>query len=290
MPWVEKCFTHFSRLPASWQVIIIDNASTDNCINKIRSQYPHFVIIENSQNLGFGAANNIGLKIALEKCADHVLLLNQDAWISIEDIAKLAQVQNNFPDFYIVSPLHYDATDLKLDSNFTNYVMDCKKLFHDALLHNFREEVYEIIFCNAAIWLLSSTCIQNIGGFNPSFFHYAEDDNYIHRIAYQHKKVGLVPTSKAHHDRKDRPLSHMHNSMAQSYRCNFILPFSNPNLNLYQRYILLSKLILKCCIYFITLNFKKFVMHCKLINRFRIERKQIAANLIISKKKGPNFL
>ena len=52
-------------------------------------------------NLGFGRANNEGLKIALNEKFDYVFLLNQDAWISVEDIQKLAELQSKNPNIIL---------------------------------------------------------------------------------------------------------------------------------------------------------------------------------------------
>lgn len=59
---------------------------------------------------------------------------------------------------------------------------------------------YEIHFVNAAHWLLPKKTIETIGGFNPYFFHYGEDDEYVNRVHFHQKKVLLVPGSKVVHD------------------------------------------------------------------------------------------
>ena len=46
------------------EVIVIDNASTDGSVEMVRKQFPQVVLIENSENRGFAAANNQGIKIA----------------------------------------------------------------------------------------------------------------------------------------------------------------------------------------------------------------------------------
>ena len=53
----------------------------------------------------------------------------------------------------------------------------------------------------AAHWLITRKCIDTVGGFSPSFYHYGEDNNYIHRTNYWKLKVGIVPSAKAVHDR-----------------------------------------------------------------------------------------
>ncbi len=58
-------------------------------------------------------------------------------------------------------------------------------------------------FVNAAIWLLSKNCIETVGGFNPCYFHYGEDDNYLERVKYHNLKIGILTTAFAVHDREE---------------------------------------------------------------------------------------
>ncbi len=58
-----------------FEVIVSDNGSTDGSIEMIKNKFPNVVLIENNANLGFGAANNRGLKIAKGK---YIFYLNSD--------------------------------------------------------------------------------------------------------------------------------------------------------------------------------------------------------------------
>lgn len=58
-----------------FEVIVSDNGSKDGSVEKIKQEYPQVVLIENNANLGFGAANNRGLKVAKGK---YILYLNND--------------------------------------------------------------------------------------------------------------------------------------------------------------------------------------------------------------------
>lgn len=59
----------------SFEVIVSDNGSNDGSIEMIKSEFPQVILIENNANLGFGAANNRGLKIAKGK---YIFYLNSD--------------------------------------------------------------------------------------------------------------------------------------------------------------------------------------------------------------------
>lgn len=70
---LESIFSNTKNI--DFEVIVSDNGSTDGSIDMIRSEFPQVVLIENGSNLGFGAANNCGLKIAQGK---YIFFLNSD--------------------------------------------------------------------------------------------------------------------------------------------------------------------------------------------------------------------
>src|SRR5436853_176799 len=69
------------------------------------------------------------------------------------------------------------------------------------LIRNNLQPVYFVPFVNAAIWLISRKCIQEVGGFDPLFFMYAEDDDYCCRLRLHGLHIGIVPTAHAYHAR-----------------------------------------------------------------------------------------
>jgi GT2 family glycosyltransferase len=187
-------------------VIVVDNASSDETVAIIKRDYPKVHLIEQSQNLGFGQANNIGIRYALDAGAQHVFLLNQDAYLVDDVLEKLLSFQNNNMEFGILSPMHITSNKKKLDLNFSGYMLREKtgQFYSDFVLGNDIKEVYEIPFMNAAGWLLSKKCLVTVGGFDPIFFHYGEDNNYCQRVYFHGFKIGVVSDTYIIHDREDR--------------------------------------------------------------------------------------
>lgn len=76
------------------QVFVIDNASRDNSVEKIRRNYPQVHLIENHRNVGFGRANNQALPLLNSQ---FVLLLNTDAFIKEDTLQKSLQFMKMHP-------------------------------------------------------------------------------------------------------------------------------------------------------------------------------------------------
>ena len=202
MPWLKQSLDSCNGYP----VIIVDNASTDETVTFIEANYPSVNLIKQSENLGFGQANNIGIRYALDQGAEHVFLLNQDAYLVDSVLEELIGFQQQNPEYGILSPIHITGNRKKLDENFSNFMLKEKsgRFYSDFVLGNTLADVYEVPFINAAAWLITRKCLETVGGFDPLFFHYGEDDNYCQRANYHGFKIGVLPQVYAIHDREDR--------------------------------------------------------------------------------------
>lgn len=203
MKWLDKCL---ASIPKGMTTIVVDNASTDGTCAFIENNYPDVLLLKQSENLGFGGGNNLGIKKAIALQTQAVFLLNQDAYLNQESIDHLINAHQAHPEYGVLSPVHFNGTHTLLDRKFANYMhYDRNKYFvTDAYLGRLKE-IYEVPFVNAAAWFIPLSTLEKIGGFDPIFTHYGEDDNYLQRLRYHGLKVGVVSSSTICHDREDRP-------------------------------------------------------------------------------------
>jgi GT2 family glycosyltransferase len=191
--WIKKNLNSLFKTNYPIEIIIVDNASTDETIPIIK-EYNAIELIQNKNNLGFGKANNIGIDLALKKGADAIFLLNQDTWIFENTISNLAEVLFENPNLGIVSPLHFSAEESILDENFNTYYNRFNK-------EEDSESLRIVPFVNAAAWLVSKECLSKTGYFDPIFNHYGEDRNYCERVKYHGFKIGVAKKAAICHDR-----------------------------------------------------------------------------------------
>ena len=191
--WIKKNIDSLLKSNYPIDIIIVDNASTDQSITLLK-EYKNIQIIQNKNNLGFGKANNIGIDIAIKNGADAIFLLNQDTWIFENTITNLAEKLFENPDLGIVSPMHYSADETILDSSFSTYYNKNETEIDS-------NSIRIVPFVNAAAWLVSKECFQKVGYFEPIFSHYGEDRNFCDRVRYHKFKIGIVKNSAICHDR-----------------------------------------------------------------------------------------
>lgn len=290
MKWAEKCFTSLRRSTVPIHCIVVDNGSADGTQEYITTNFPEVDFIQSEKNLGFGKSNNIGIEKAYKKGADFFYLMNQDAWIYEDSIEKLLEVYNSYPnkkEIGILSPMHIDGTEKNLDIFLDKYIA-----------HNFETRIisdlyfksvkpfYEVNFINAAHWLLPKETIEKIGGFNPYFFHYGEDLEYVNRILFHQKKTLLVPGSKVVHDGK-QSLSKVDYTKYEDLRVetNIINP-SIPN-SLQAEKKALKQAMLKNMLTGKKSNYQKLSQKYK---KIIAEEKKLTEIRNIVKKEAPSFL
>ena len=207
--WIEKCIQSLINSSIKTNIVVIDNGSNDGTQNLIKT-FKEIQFIQAEENLGFGKANNLGIKLALEQGADYLFLLNQDAWVEHNTIENLIKIDKPNKDIGIISPLHLNGEGNAIDKLFSYCIAPSinnqSNFYFSDLVTNQVKEVYSVNFINAAAWLIPKHTIEKIGLFDELFFHYGEDENYCQRANYHDLKIIFVPESKIYHDRGNRNL------------------------------------------------------------------------------------
>ena len=213
--WYDKCFGSLRESTIPVQVVVVDNTPGEEDAEYIKVQYPEVHLIKTNENLGFGRANNIGMRYALDKGSDYVFLLNQDAWIEPDTIEKLVDVAEQYPEYGIISPIHLNAerTAINMRLGIGNFNRN-EQLLSDMYLNRI-QDIYGTNYVNAAAWLLPTKTLEIVGGFDPVFFQYGEDDNYLNRTIYHGLKIGVCPKTRVIHDHQDSALSNTKNQLRQ---------------------------------------------------------------------------
>ena len=76
------------------QIVVVDNASTDDSVAMLEADYPNVTLIKNSKNVGFGRANNQAIAHLRGR---HTLLLNTDAFLAPDTLEKTIAYMEGHP-------------------------------------------------------------------------------------------------------------------------------------------------------------------------------------------------
>lgn len=289
--WYERCFTSLRNSEYPVQTIAIDNASNDGTVEYIREHFPEIHLIESKENLGFGRANNIGMRYALDHGCDYVFLLNQDAWIEPNTIGELIRIAEKHPKYGILGPVQVNKEKTKVLNGVIQFLINPDnvnhKLFSDLILGS-TAEVYPVAEINAAAWLLPRKTLETVGGFDPIFLHYGEDWNYLSRVLYHGLKVGLVPHLQVVHDCSDRvEQSKGYSATFDKWLLQRATDILYPNSHPIQ---MMKKYRKQAIIKLLTLHRKTFVENRKAYRYLKEKMHLILTSRAQNLKKGNNWL
>jgi GT2 family glycosyltransferase len=164
----------FSDYP-NLEVVVVDNDSRDGSLELAKNFFPKFHFIKNEKNLGFSAGNNIGIRFALEKMADFIFLLNNDAILEKDALSKLVEAAIKEPAG-IFSPIIYDRDD---NVWFSGGKIKWSRM-RATHLNNIPESgyPYESEYVSGCAMLIKKEVFKKIGLFSEDYFLYYEDADF----------------------------------------------------------------------------------------------------------------
>lgn len=204
--WIRCALDSVAASKHPCGVIVVDNASDDGTANIVEKEFPAAHLIRSKQNIGFGRGNNLGISYAIKNGADFVFLLNQDAYIFPDTIGILVEFMVSNSEYSLVSPLHCSPDEEQLDSATLRAYFSkfAPQMLSDAVLGKL-QPFYCLYGVNAAAWMLNRHCLEIVGGFDPLFFMYGEDDDFLMRLAYHRLRAAVVTDSRIVHLREKSP-------------------------------------------------------------------------------------
>ena len=201
--WILRCLASLRDSTEPNIVVVVDNCSTDNTCDLVREHHSDVVLIDSKRNTGFGVGNNFAIAHLLRCRCEMVFLLNQDAYVLPGTLAALRILLDGHPEIGVVSPLHCSPNEDHVDfKTFCNYLGAKTQAFCDDALMGRQLENYQIPGINAAAWLVRSAVFNQIGGFDPLFFMYGEDDDLLERMKEHEIIFSLLPSARVVHLRQ----------------------------------------------------------------------------------------
>lgn len=201
---VLRCLDLANKLDyPSFEVIVIDNGSTDGSKEKIKKQFPNVKLVENKENLGSVKAHNQGFSLAR---GEFILGLDDDSIPSRDLLKNLIPVALSDKKIGIVVPklYYYKFPNVFNSTGFflnplTGKMKDLGIGKEDLGQLDFQREVD---FVPSAVILVRKSVIKEVGGMNEDYFVYYEDSDWCLRIRRAGYKIIYAPNAKAWHDCK----------------------------------------------------------------------------------------
>src|SRR6187402_2616191 len=200
LPWIDRCLASV----AGEEVVVVDNGSRDETVAVVRDRHPGVRVVE-AENRGLGASWNIGIR---ETRSRYVLLLNADAWLLGEALARLVAFADTRPRAAVVGPrlLNADGTLQRSVRGFptlwrlaTEYFFLRKLAPGSRLLNAYygggfaHDEVRDVEWLMGAVLLVRREAVAEVGPADDAFFLFAEETDWCKRFRDRGWSVVFVP-------------------------------------------------------------------------------------------------
>ena len=187
-----------------FDVIVVDNGSTDGSVESFRAECDWVKILETGQNLGYAGGNNAGLTYALEKDYDYFLLLNNDTEVDPDFLGYLVQALEEDSELGVVGPLIYYFSLPEILWS-AGGMIDRKKIntymkgIDEKDVGQFGTEIFPVDFVTGCAFLINRNTIEKTGLLDERFFMYYEEVEWSCRIYQAGFKITVVPQAKLWH-------------------------------------------------------------------------------------------
>ncbi|HEB01512.1 MAG TPA: glycosyltransferase family 2 protein [Candidatus Portnoybacteria bacterium] len=200
-PDTLKCLESIKKINyPNYQVILVDNGSEE----KIEVENPKLKVIYNEENLGFTGGNNIGIKEALDRQTDYILLLNNDTIVEPDFLKELVKVGESDSRFGILGPQIYFFNQPQkiwfaggklnwLKTKGTHLDLGKVESGHPAP----KPKIVDYI--TGCCLLVKSEVVKKIGLMDEKYFLYYEDTDWNLKAQKAGYLSVLVPQSKIWH-------------------------------------------------------------------------------------------
>jgi len=185
------------------RVHVVDNGSTDDSPEALKQARPEVNVVLTGRNLGYAGGNNVGIRLALEKGARYVLLLNSDAFIRPETVRRLLEAAISKDRVAAVGGLILRRSDMNtVDGAYgvINYRQFLSRLEGEGKKKPgaYRRRL-EVDYPYGCMILLSAEAIEEIGLLDVEFFSYHEELEWCHRAKTAGYRILFEPGAVAMH-------------------------------------------------------------------------------------------
>ena len=187
----------------NYEVIVVDNASTDESIDFLRKFYPHFKVIRNEKNYGTAEGSNIGAKYSE---GEYIFFMSNDMELDPEILNYMIKRMEEDPKIGICTCKMRRITERGERLNIIDSVGGELDIFGFPSARGINEPDYgqydyftEVFFSFGGAMLIRKKVFEEVGGYDSEFFTLADDIDLSWRVRLLGYKVVVEPKAFLYH-------------------------------------------------------------------------------------------
>lgn len=190
----------------SFEVFVVDNASSDGSMAAVREHYPQVIVIQNEKNLGFAAANNKALR---QMSGRYALLLNTDAVLTEGAVDKMLRFMDDHPKVAMGCGQLLNADGSKQNS-IANFPTLLTLLGNESLLRILWPKKFPskrkdyaapipVESCIGACLMVRKAAMGEVGLLDERYFFFMEETDWARAMQQAGWESWFIPDAKTYH-------------------------------------------------------------------------------------------
>lgn len=184
------------------ECLVVDNKSNDGTeaeLSKYKLPNMDYKFLQSGANLGFAGGNNVGIKDALKRGFEYIILMNNDLILPADIVKKLVDFMEGNPDVGVMSPKMYFAKGYEFHKDrykesergkviwYAGGIIDRNNVYSvhrgvDEVDHSQYDETTDTDFANGATVIIRRSVFKKVGLLDASYFLYWEDADFSERV------------------------------------------------------------------------------------------------------------
>jgi hypothetical protein len=201
--FLGECLTSLQNQSQSAELIVVDGGSRDGSVELVRQRYPDVTLLSLPTNLGFAGAVNRGIEHAIRDDAEYVALLNNDAVVEGDWLARLIATAESHPEAGIVTSklLRYDRRHIDSTGDFYSSWGWAYPRGRDEIDQGqYDTPKFRDVFCGSGgASLFRVRMLEEVGLFDEDYFAYLEDQDLGFRAQLRGWRARYEATAVAYH-------------------------------------------------------------------------------------------
>ncbi|URZ07195.1 glycosyltransferase family 2 protein [Clostridium felsineum] len=223
----------------NYEIVLVDNCSTDDSYMKLKEKLPSYNIIESEKNLGYANGNNIGIKYALKNDAEYICILNNDVVVEKDFLSRLVEKIQEKSDIGIVGSCICDYYKKDIIQGMGAHINLCfaaaRRYFKGKNYNDIEKKDIYVDYLEGACFLVKREIFEKVGLIPENYFLFFEETEFCVKAIQAGYKILCVYGSRIYH--KGSATINKFGSLSYAYLNRNRVIFVRRNSKVYQRLI-----------------------------------------------------